>query len=236
MDKIKYSHNELAGRYYDAQRINTDKLEKLLKSGSVDMCTEVLEEFFEEIGFFKIQSFLMRLYVAMDIYILVRTFSKDLGIPNEKFVKQYGSIDDIERSIREPEVAVGFFSEMLGQCIRWRVEYSHEMGNDTIRKAIEYIDENYVRDDMSLKNAAEAVNLTPTYFSTLFKKETGTNFSDYLSKLRVEKAKELLCRTSKLVCEIAQEVGFSDYRYFGQIFKRHTGQTPREFQTNSNRV
>ena len=78
------------------------------------------------------------------------------------------------------------------------------------------------------------MNFSPTYFSSLFKKETGTNFINYLTQARIHKAKTLLCCTSKMVYEVAYEVGFRDYRYFSQIFKKYTGQTPREFQCSSN--
>ena len=78
------------------------------------------------------------------------------------------------------------------------------------------------------------MNFTPTYFSSLFKKEMGVNFVTYLTEIRVEKAKTLLCCTNKKVYEIAYEVGFGDYRYFSQIFKKHTGLTPQEFKAQKN--
>ena len=68
----------------------------------------------------------------------------------------------------------------------------------------------------------------------MFKKAVGTNFVDYLTRVRIERAKELLCCTSLQVSEIADQVGFRDYRYFSQIFKKYTGYTPREFQEHSN--
>jgi len=236
MNKIGHSCSNSDERYCDVQQVNTEKLVHLLKSGSVDMCEDVIRSFFEEIGFFGIKSLLMRLYVAMDIYIVIRGFAKDLGILNEDFVNRYGSIDDIETNLMDEEGAVKFFSDMLEQCIRWRVEFCHETANEPLHCALEYIGRNYMRDDISLKSVSSAVNLTPTYFSSLFKKEIGMNFSEYLTNLRVEKAKELLCCTSKLISEISYEVGFADYRYFGQIFKKNTGYTPRDFQNINNRL
>lgn len=231
-----YSHGMQGERYTDVQQVDTGRIEQLLRSGSIDMCRKTVLEFFDQTGFFKIDSLLMRLYVAMDLYILVRVYSKDLGVPYEEFVGRFGSIDDIETNFIDSEGAVSFFTEMLEQCIRWRAEFSHENRNETITKTLKYISESYMLEDISLRSAAAAVNLSPTYLSALFKKEMDMNFSDYLAQLRIDKAKELLCRTSKLVSEISYEVGFSDYRYFGQIFKKYTGQTPREFRANSNRM
>lgn len=236
MDKMGYSYGNSEERYCDVQRVDTERLVHQLKSGSVDMCEDVIRGFLEEIGFFRIKSMLMRLYVAMDIYIVIRGFAKELGILNEDFVNRYGSIDEIETNLMDEESTVKFFSSMLEQCVRWRVEFCRETANEPLRCAIEYIGRNYMRDDISLKSVSSAVNLTPTYFSSLFKKEIGMNFSEYLTNLRVEKAKELLCCTSKLISEISYEVGFTDYRYFGQIFKKNTGYTPRDFQNINNRL
>ncbi|MBR2913240.1 MAG: helix-turn-helix domain-containing protein [Oscillospiraceae bacterium] len=236
MNVSEYSHNVQRERYSDVQRVDTGRIEQLLKSGSMDMCRRTVMAFFEETGFFQIDSMLMRLYVAMDLYILVRVYSKELGVPYEEFVERFGSIDDIETNFIDSEGAVNFFTEMLEQCIRWRAEFSRENRNETIRRTLKYIGESYMLEEVSLKSAAAAVNLSPTYLSALFKKEMEMNFSDYLAQVRIDKAKELLCRTSKLVSEISYEVGFSDYRYFGQIFKKYTGQTPREFRANSNRT
>jgi two-component system response regulator YesN len=90
--------------------------------------------------------------------------------------------------------------------------------------------------DLSLRAVAEAVGLSPSYFSAAFKREMKENFSDYLTKVRIRRAKELLCCTTKLIYEIAYDVGFRDYRYFSQIFKKQTGQTPRQFQNSTNSV
>jgi two-component system response regulator YesN len=88
--------------------------------------------------------------------------------------------------------------------------------------------------DISLSTVADAAGLSPSYLSMLFKKETGQNFSEHLTNVRIHKAKELLGCTSKMVYEVAYDVGFRDYRYFSQIFKKYTGQTPRQFQNSAN--
>ena len=73
-----------------------------------------------------------------------------------------------------------------------------------------------------------------SYFSALFKKKTGYCFSECLNMVRIDRSKQLLCCTSKMIYEVAYEVGFHDYRYFSQIFKKHTGMTPRQFQNSAN--
>jgi len=83
--------------------------------------------------------------------------------------------------------------------------------------------------EISLEGLANRVNLSPRYFSRLFKDETGTNFIDCLTTLRIDKAKELMRKTDKSVKEICYEVGYSDPNYFSRLFRKQTGVTPTEF-------
>lgn len=218
----------------DVRKIDISVLEKLLRSGQKDKCRSTLTGFFEQIGYEQLDSLMLRLYITMDIYISAKSYSNDLGISNERFTEQFGNLDDITIQLSTLQSTLDYFSIMLEQCISWRIEVSHDDGSGIIRKAREYIDGNYSDEEISLRTVANEINLSHTYFSALFKKETGMKFIDYLTEVRVEKAKELLCRTSMQVSEIAYMVGFRDYRYFGQIFKKHTGKTPREFQYTSN--
>ncbi|MBP1536145.1 MAG: helix-turn-helix domain-containing protein, partial [Ruminococcus sp.] len=146
----------------------------------------------------------------------------------------FGGIDDIGIKMASVEGTVGFLHELLVQCVRWRIGKCRENGNCVVKNARDYIDANYMSGELSLTNVADAVGISPAYLSSLFKKETGSNLSEYITRVRIDKSKELLCCTSKLVYEIAFEVGFQDYRYFSQIFKKCTGQTPRQFQNTAN--
>ena len=94
-----------------------------------------------------------------------------------------------------------------------------------VRQAMKYVEEHY-RDKILLDQVAEKVGLNPVYFSTLFKKETGDNFSTYLINFRMEKAKELLATTSKSVSAIAEECGYPEQKYFSQQFKKVVGVKP----------
>lgn len=221
-----YNHN--------VQRINTDTIEQLLQSGSIENSSRVLKIFFDGIGFRQLESLLLRLYISVDIYFIAHSFSQSIGISNEKFVSRFGSVDDLER-FSSADDTIEYFKEMILQCIKWRTEIAYDNRNSAIKRAKKYIDENYTREDISLKSVASAMNFSPTYFSFLFKKEMGMNFINYLTQVRIGKAKSLLCCTRKMVYEVACEVGFRDYRYFSQIFKKYTGQTPHEFQSNRNR-
>lgn len=100
-----------------------------------------------------------------------------------------------------------------------------------IRSAIKWINEN-MQQPISLPVIAEQVGLSPHYISRLFREETGDSINRYITKLRMEKAVELLKRTNKKVYEIAEEVGIPSYRYFTVTFRNWTGVSPTDYKRN----
>ncbi len=99
----------------------------------------------------------------------------------------------------------------------------------TIEILKNYIGEHF-NEDISLSDLSSQVYLNPKYISELFKKETGVNFSDYLSAVRIEKAKGYLIDPRCRISEIASQVGYSDIKYFSKLFKKIVGVTPSEFR------
>ncbi|MDF2485371.1 MAG: hypothetical protein K0R46_1539 [Herbinix sp.] len=104
------------------------------------------------------------------------------------------------------------------------IDYS----NHIVKATKEYL-ENHYDQDISLEDVAEQVNISPQYFSKLIKKTTGYNFIDWLSMLRVKKAKELLTNSNLTVKEVCFMVGYKDPNYFSRIFKKRIGITPSEY-------
>lgn len=103
------------------------------------------------------------------------------------------------------------------------------------RLAIDYIQKNYMDPDLSLNSICSYLNISTSYFSTIFKDETGETFTEVLIRTRMEKAKELLEKTTMKNYEIAEKVGFSDPHYFGISFKKMTGCTPTEYAREKRR-
>ncbi|MBN7575190.1 MULTISPECIES: PocR ligand-binding domain-containing protein [Clostridium] len=97
--------------------------------------------------------------------------------------------------------------------------------NDTLKPAIEYIYE-HKSENVKLDQMAKICHISISYFSRLFTKEMGENFSTYVSKLKIEWAKSLLEETSMQINEISDELGFSEVGYFIKIFKKYEGVTP----------
>lgn len=88
----------------------------------------------------------------------------------------------------------------------------------------------YMSETISLNAVAASVNMNPSYVSSIFRQEVGKTFVEYLTEIRMEKAKELLMCSSKKTSEIGYEVGYKDSHYFSYIFKKTQKCTPKEYR------
>jgi AraC-like DNA-binding protein len=98
-----------------------------------------------------------------------------------------------------------------------------------ISRAKEFIDKNQA-EELSLDTVARAVNTSTFYFCKMFKKATGLTFTDYLGRVRIEKAKNLLLNPHIRISEVAFEVGFQSLSQFNRVFKKITGQSPSQYR------
>ena len=99
-----------------------------------------------------------------------------------------------------------------------------------IQKAKEYIMENYQDPDLSVEKICRQLHLSPAYFSTMFKKETGQAYIAYLTQVRLDKAGELLNKTDDKTYVIAAKVGYQEQNYFSYVFKKRFGISPTKFR------
>ena len=95
--------------------------------------------------------------------------------------------------------------------------------------ALDYIEKNYMNDDMSLNTVCDYLSVSVSYFSMIFKNYTGETFVEVLTRVRIDKAKKLFETTSMKNYEVAMEVGYNDPHYFSATFKKQTGKTPTEY-------
>lgn len=101
--------------------------------------------------------------------------------------------------------------------------------NHFVELAKAYIYENY-KEDISLPQIANHVNLNPFYFSKMFKKRTGETFSDFVMRIRIEQAKQLMQDERLNLKEISYEVGYKDPNYFSRVFKKYTNESPKQYR------
>ncbi|MCC3375172.1 helix-turn-helix transcriptional regulator [Cohnella sp. REN36] len=89
--------------------------------------------------------------------------------------------------------------------------------------------------NLTLQQVAGHVHLHPSHFSEVFKRETGLTYIDFVTRERMRRAMALLDRSPAKIGEIAGNVGYEDVKYFTQLFKKHTGQTPTEYRQRPDR-
>jgi YesN/AraC family two-component response regulator len=143
------------------------------------------------------------------------------------FNRSIECIYEIER-INSYKQLLNWFKNMLlticGYIQKKKCQYPK-----SIQEAIEYIEYNYNK-DISMKLIADIVFLNSSYFSELFKETVGINFSDYITQLRIKKAKELLSTTHFTNYQIAEKIGFKNATYFNVVFKKIEGVTPKNYR------
>ena len=120
-------------------------------------------------------------------------------------------------------------ADRMRQIWAHRDRMRQEMENRPVSAAKLYVAEHY-REPVTMEDAAAWVGLNSAYFSSLFKKSEGVTFTEYLTSVRMEKAKYYLAETSCKVNEIAEKVGYTDAKYFSKVFITRVGSRPAEYR------
>jgi two-component system, response regulator YesN len=107
--------------------------------------------------------------------------------------------------------------------------------NSYVAHAKQYIMENY-SERVRLEDVSERLHVNPNYFSSIFKRETGKNFIDYLNEVRINESKKLLLHTDEKIFEISLQVGYGNFSYFNKMFKRLSGVTPQTYRESGGMV
>lgn len=122
------------------------------------------------------------------------------------------------------------YSELLEIALSISKKFNEKkQNNQLLESAIDFIRENYNK-DINRETVANAVYITPGYLSLLFKQHMKMNFLDYLHKVRMEQACELLKNPGLRIADIALNVGYNDEKYFFQVFKKYIGMTPKQYR------
>ena len=150
----------------------------------------------------------------------------ELGV--RKYITKPTAPDEITQTLEQIEQELSARAETLRSAVA-PPEGMAPVQNLLILRAIEYIERNYPA-KLSLKDAANALYISPNYLSELFKKTTGQNFSDYLNDVRMERSRLYLADVSRKIGDISELVGFSDARYFSSAFRKKYGMTPLDYR------
>ncbi|MCL1883670.1 MAG: response regulator [Defluviitaleaceae bacterium] len=125
--------------------------------------------------------------------------------------------------------AFKYLGEKINAILLQISEENKQKGRKPIRYAKQYIQDNF-NSPITLEEVSKVVGFNPTYFSSVFKKETGKSFTEYLTDLRIYNAKLLLTNTDDNLFDITENVGYRDLKYFSKLFKKNTGLSPSDFR------
>lgn len=205
-------------------------LEKFLNNGAEDEIDEFVDVYINELPEENLKSVLMRQYIIMDAYIVMMSFCEKIeGIEGE-MQAQSEELKNSMKTIQTLEEIKNYIRMLLKKIIGVRDTISGRRYSDIIEIAKDQIRKTYMSDEISLNTIAAEVGMSPSYFSSIFSKEMGKTFVEYLTEIRMDRAKELLMCSSMKTSEIVYEVGYKDPHYFSYIFKKTQNCTPKEFR------
>lgn len=147
-------------------------------------------------------------------------------------ISQLPSLTGPDGSASSPESSSLVYLRQLAHAAKVYLDAGRTDPAALALRAAAYISEHY-QSDLNLDVVAQAIYVSPSYLSGRFSQTMGMGFVEYVHHTRIEHAKDLLLNTHLKIYQIAEQVGYSDQKYFAQIFKKFTGRTPGEFRSLS---
>lgn len=200
-----------------------DKLFLALEASGADAVSQEVKKLVENIAkstqgnLFQIKCLLSELCITVLRHYNQK--NKDERIP-----RLIDEIDALVNLRAAEEYVNGFLEE-----IKKEIKEEESPYNPLVQDAVKYIRENYAK-DISLTAVAEHLAVNPSYLSRLLKQETGDNFTDILADIRIRKAKQLLNEPGIRISDVTELVGYSNYEYFFQVFRKSVGISPSEYR------
>lgn len=234
----KFSQEYFSGRHqalfkkFDAKKLDQRIVEQFLTNGLLKEIDLFLADYMQTLGEDFTKSIILRQYVVMQMQFTVTAFIDKLCVVKEKeTVKSQLDLDmSISEAFSSRESAIYYSRLLLEKALYIRDQVANQKNNTMLHHVIEYMKSHFSEPEMDLTRAAQVAKVSTTYFSGIFSQQMGKTFVEYLTELRMQRAKELLRCTNKSSGEIAFEVGYKDSHYFSVLFKKVNGCSPRDYR------
>lgn len=213
----------------DVNALNPAILQKFLSNGLQEETENFVKDYFYAIGQEPMESLVFRNYVILNVRFSVISFIKGLGCDTNE-MESADTEEVLAESGKNMESAITYAKKMISQAIEIRDQNSGNKNRSILKTAVDFIDSHYMEEDISLNTVANVANVSSNHFSALFSQNMGQTFIEYLTTLRMNKAKELLRCTGMRSSEIAGEIGYKDAHYFSYLFKKTQGMTPSDYR------
>ena len=218
-----------------AELLKVDKaaVENYLSAGTREGFENFFETYIGPLGETTLRSSLIKNYLFVDVIIATAKLVKEWGGEISLVVPELNSVETILMNIKGIAQLREQTRKILISALTFRDSLAGTQHTRLIHQAREFIERAYMEPDLCLSDVAASVNLSPSHFSVVFGQETGQNFKDYLTGVRIQKARELLCSTALKSTDIASLVGYNDPHYFSTVFKKNSGFSPSEFRSRA---
>ncbi len=164
---------------------------------------------------------------AYHLFLVSSLFQKEYYFGNREDMEC-----DFEKNVLLCSSIDNIFQLLEAYCIRDLNESCNRINQKKVKpinQAKQYIQDHYM-DPLTLEELGDVVGFSSSYFSTVFRKETGKTFLEYLTDIRIEEAKKILIETSGTIESVSREIGMNDYKRFSKVFRKMTGITPKEYR------
>ena len=202
---------------------------KMIRLGSEEDVVEAVDKYLNYTSFPK-KSLQQHHIDVMELIIALYRFSMNQDIELEDFSgdirKLYSGLLDLE-----PDALRRWLADSSLSFHEKLISARNKSTRSFVSKAEEYVQQNYADEGLSLDSICEVLGVSNSYFSTIFKKETGSSFISYLTDYRMDRASCLLIETNEKSYMIAKKVGYTDPNYFSYVFKRRFGVSPSKYRT-----
>lgn len=221
-----------ASKDVDYRRINEllAAIASVLKTGDAEQIEQLLEAIFRELILSRGIGYKDCQRICLQVLLVASQFLSEFGL-------RTGLQNGEESEVWEQLLKLETLEEMsrhikhylFSICRQVETKSFKKANDDVIGKIIRIIGERYA-ENLTISDIAQRVYLAKTYICLLFKQETGETINEYITRVRMEKAKELLKETDKKLADISQAIGYVEPSYFTKQFRKYTGMTPSEYR------
>lgn len=213
----------------DSNVVNPEIFQNFLCNALEDETNSFVANYLQLVGESAMKSKMFRQYILLNIHFCMVSFLQKLGYEKDVIDNSLLEASSLNQVVGFDGIAQSI-SSVLKKAIQLREEKSKGKYQNVLHTAIQYMEENFADESLTLNTVACVANVSANHFSALFSQKMEQTFIEYLTALRMRKAKELLRCTDKRSGEIAIEVGYKDSHYFSFLFKKTQGCTPSEYR------
>lgn len=212
----------------DSAKLDQELIRDFLVKGSHDEVADFVNGYLLSIQE-ALKSRMFQNYLVFHIHFVSMAYVESLGYDKKELLELLGEEQIQEVNLNVEELSA-YLQRILGRAIELRDRESDNQSRKILKKALDYIEENYTQESLSLNTVAGEIHVSANYFSAVFSQMMEVTFTEYVTQKRMEKAKKLLRQTGRHTGDIALEVGYKDPHYFSFVFKKTQGCTPREYR------